>query len=161
MEKKIRDIFFDMPIDVRQSLVMLPALAADSLFVDVLLGANWIKYVGACLDINRIELFVDKEKLRFKKLPDPSEDFVELGSICTPVNVLRLLLAALQYVKLSTVLSRKKSFALLTVKLDQDLCSTSLNSQIKTALSTHLASEISLSCQKLSSVVKKLGTCNF
>ena len=40
LEKKIRDVFFDVPIEVGQSLVMLPALVADGLFVDVLLGAN-------------------------------------------------------------------------------------------------------------------------
>ena len=54
-----------MPIEVGQSLVMLPALVADGLFVDVLLGANWMKAVGARLDINRLEIVVDKEKLRF------------------------------------------------------------------------------------------------
>ena len=58
---------------------MLPALVADGLFVDVLFGANWMKAVGACLDINRLEIVVDKEKLRLKKLPKPSEDFVRAG----------------------------------------------------------------------------------
>ena len=40
VEKKIRDVFFDVLIEVGQSLVTLPALVADGLFVDVLLGAN-------------------------------------------------------------------------------------------------------------------------
>ena len=68
-----------MPIEARQSLVTLPALVADGLFVDILLGANWIKAVGARMDINRLEIVVDKEKLRLKKLPDSSEDFVGAG----------------------------------------------------------------------------------
>ena len=72
-----------MPIEVRQSMVTLPALVADGLFVDILLGANWMKAVGARLDINRLEIVVNKEKLRLKKLPKPSEDFVSLGSKCT------------------------------------------------------------------------------
>ena len=55
---------------------------------------------------------------------------------------------AYQYVKLFTVLSLEKIFALLIVKLIQALILTSLNSQIKTVLSTHLVSEIRLSCQK-------------
>ena len=79
LDKKIRDVFFDMPIEVGQSLVKLPNLVADGLFVDVLLGANWMKAVGARLDINRLEIVVDKEKLRLKKLPNPSEDFVRAG----------------------------------------------------------------------------------
>ena len=60
VEKKIRDVFFDVLIVVRQSLVMFPVLVADGLFVDVLLGANWIKAVSAHLDINRLEIVVDK-----------------------------------------------------------------------------------------------------
>ena len=38
-----------------------------------------MKAVGARLDINRLELVVDNEKLRLKKLPNPSEDFVRAG----------------------------------------------------------------------------------
>ena len=64
VEKKIRDVLFDVPIEVGQSLVTLPALVADGLFLDILLGANWMKAVGACLDINRLEIVADKEKLR-------------------------------------------------------------------------------------------------
>ena len=75
VEKKIRDVFFDVPFEVGQSLVTLPALSADGLFVDVLLGVNWMKAGGACLNINRLEVVVNKEKLRLKKLPNPSEDF--------------------------------------------------------------------------------------
>ena len=51
VEKKTRSVFFDIPIEVGHSLVSLPALVADGLFVDILLGANWLKAVGACLDI--------------------------------------------------------------------------------------------------------------
>ena len=40
VEMKIRDVFFVVSIEVGQSLVTLPALVADGLFVDVLLGAN-------------------------------------------------------------------------------------------------------------------------
>ena len=45
-------MFFDVPIKVGSSLVSLPALVADGLFIVVLLGANWLKAVGACLDIS-------------------------------------------------------------------------------------------------------------
>ena len=57
----------------------MPALVADGLFVDVLLGANWLKAVGACLDVSRLELVVNSEKLKLKKLPNPSKDFVGSG----------------------------------------------------------------------------------
>ena len=79
VEKKSRDVFFDVPIEVGNSLVSLPALVADGLFVDVLLGANWLKAVGARLDVSWLELLVDLEKLKLKKLPDPSKDFVGSG----------------------------------------------------------------------------------
>ena len=48
VEKKTRSVFFDVTIEVRHSLVSLPALVADDLFVDILLGTNWLKAVGAC-----------------------------------------------------------------------------------------------------------------
>ena len=63
VEKKSRSVFFDVPVEVGNSLVSLPALVTDGLFVDVLLGANWLKAVGACLDVGRLELVVDSEKL--------------------------------------------------------------------------------------------------
>ena len=49
VEKKTRSVFFDVPIEVGHFLISLPALVADSLFVDFLLGANWLKAIGACL----------------------------------------------------------------------------------------------------------------
>ena len=78
VEKKTRSVLFDVPIEVKHSLVSLPALVADGLFMDVLLGANWLKAVGACLDVGQLELVVDSEKLELKKIPNPSKDF--LGS---------------------------------------------------------------------------------
>ena len=88
VEKNSRSVFFDVSIKVRNSLVSLPALVADGLFVDVLLGANWLKAVGACLDVSRLELLVDSEKLKLKKLPDPSKDFVGSGfCICAGEKV--------------------------------------------------------------------------
>ena len=57
----------------------MPALVADGLFVDVLLGANWLKTVGACLDVSQLELDVNSEKLKLKKLPDPSKDIEGSG----------------------------------------------------------------------------------
>ena len=65
-EKKTRIVFFDVPIKVGHSLVSLPALEADGLFVDVLLGSNWLKAVGARLDVCRLELVVDSKKLKLK-----------------------------------------------------------------------------------------------
>ena len=35
-------------------MVMLPAMIAEGLFGDVLLGTNKLKAVGACLDITRL-----------------------------------------------------------------------------------------------------------
>ena len=78
LEKKVREVFYDVPIEVGKSLVTLPALVAEGLFVDVLLGANWLKAVGARLNITRLEIRVMDEKLKLKKLLDLSEDF--LGS---------------------------------------------------------------------------------
>ena len=72
-------MFFDITIKVGNSLVRLPALVADGLFVDVLLGANWLKAVGACLDVSCLELLIDLEKLKLKKLPDLCKDFVGSG----------------------------------------------------------------------------------
>ena len=37
-------------------MVMLPAMIAEGLFVDVLLGANKLKAVGARLNITRLEI---------------------------------------------------------------------------------------------------------
>ena len=79
LEKKVREVFYEVPIEVGKSLVTLPALVAEGLFVDVLLGANWLKAVGARLDITWLEIRVMDEKLKLKKLPDPSEDFVGSG----------------------------------------------------------------------------------
>ena len=52
VEKKTRSVFFDVLIEVRHSLVRLTALVAEDLFVNVLIGANWLKAVGACLDVS-------------------------------------------------------------------------------------------------------------
>ena len=57
----------------------MPALVADGLFVDILLGANWLKAVGARLDVGQLELVVNSEKLKLKKLPNSSKDFVGSG----------------------------------------------------------------------------------
>ena len=56
LEKKVREVSYDVPIEVGKLLVTLPALAAEGLFVDVLLGANWLKAIGACLDITWLEI---------------------------------------------------------------------------------------------------------
>ena len=44
----------------------MPALFADGLVVDVLLGANLLKAVGACIDVSRPEIVVNSEKLKMK-----------------------------------------------------------------------------------------------
>ena len=72
-----------------------PALVADDLFVDVLLGANWLKAVGACLDMGQLELVVDSEKLKLKKLPSLSNTFWGQVLRCTPVKWLRFQLVPL------------------------------------------------------------------
>ena len=38
-----------------------------------------MKAIGACIDVSWLELVVDLEKLKLKKLPDPSKDFVGSG----------------------------------------------------------------------------------
>ena len=62
VEKKLRSVFIDIPIKVRNSMVSLPALVADGLFVDVLLGANWLKAVCSCLDVSQSEIVADFRK---------------------------------------------------------------------------------------------------
>ena len=47
--------------------------------MDVLLGANWLKAVGACLDVSVLKPVADSEKLKLKKLPNLSKDFVLSG----------------------------------------------------------------------------------
>ena len=79
VKKKIRDVFFDVPNKVRQSLVTLPALIADGLFCRRSSWRQLDESFGAHLDINRLEIVVDKDYLRLKKLSNPSEDFVGAG----------------------------------------------------------------------------------
>ena len=95
IEKKSRSVFFDVPIEFGNSLVSFSALVADGLFMDILLGANWLKAVSACLDVSCLELVVDLEKLKLIKLPDPSKDFVGYVFLCKPVKWFRLRLAPL------------------------------------------------------------------
>ena len=40
LDKKVRELFYDVPIEVGKLLVTLPALVAEGLFIDVLLSAN-------------------------------------------------------------------------------------------------------------------------
>ena len=51
VKKKSRDLFFDLPIEVKNSLVSLPALVVDGLFVDVLLSAHSMKAISSYLDV--------------------------------------------------------------------------------------------------------------
>lgn len=67
MEKRRSDIFFDVPIDVGHLLVMLPALVASGLYINVFLGPSWMTAISGCLFISRPRLFADI-KLRLKKL---------------------------------------------------------------------------------------------
>ena len=76
-------------------MVSLPALVADVLFVDVLLGTTWLKAVGACLNVSWLELVVDLEKLKLKKLPEPSKDFVGSGFCMYTSERLRFFLVPL------------------------------------------------------------------
>ena len=95
VEKKTRSVFSDVPFKVGHSLVSLPALVADGLFMDVLLGANWLKAVGACLDVGQLKLVVDSEKLKLKKLPTQVRTLWGQVLGCTPVKWLRFLLVPL------------------------------------------------------------------
>ena len=63
VEKKLRSVFFDAPIEVGNLLVSLLALVADGLFVDILLGSNWLKAVGACIDVSWLKLVVNLRSL--------------------------------------------------------------------------------------------------
>ena len=64
-----------MPIKDVNSLVSLPVPVADGLFVDILLDANWLKAVGACLDVVWLELVVELKNIKLKKQPDLIKDF--------------------------------------------------------------------------------------
>ena len=63
LKKKVREVFYDVPIEVEKLLVTLPALVAEGLIVDVYLGANWLKAVGARLNITWLEIKVMDEKI--------------------------------------------------------------------------------------------------
>ena len=52
-----------MPKEVGHNLVLFPANIADGISVDVLLGTNWMKAVGICLDIDRVKIVADEEIL--------------------------------------------------------------------------------------------------
>ena len=68
-------MFFDIPIEVKNSLVSLPMLVADDLFVDIFLGANQMKAVSAIFIASQLEIFIKLEKLNLEKLWDPTNDF--------------------------------------------------------------------------------------
>lgn len=51
-------------------MVMLPAMIAEGLFVDVLLGANKPKAVGACLNITQLENRAKDRKALAEELPN-------------------------------------------------------------------------------------------
>ena len=70
-------------------------LVADGLFVDVLIGANWLKASGSCIDVSCLESVVKSEKLKLKKLPNPSKDFVGSVFVFMLVKWLRFLLVLL------------------------------------------------------------------
>ena len=133
LEKKTRSVFFDVPIKVGHSLVSLPALVADGLFVDVLLGANWLKAVGACLDVGQLELVVNSEKLKLKKLPNPSKDFVGSGFRMYASEMVEISPGATVLCGLVHVPIACDELCFVSFQLDWVYCSKSLNSQIKTA----------------------------
>ena len=64
LEKKVREVFYDMPKEASKLKVFLPALVADNLFLDVLLVINWLKVVEAHLDVTQLKIRVNFEKLR-------------------------------------------------------------------------------------------------
>lgn len=47
--------------------------------MDILLGANWLKAVNACLDITWLKLKVMDKIFKLEKLLDLSEDFMGSG----------------------------------------------------------------------------------
>ena len=138
-------MFFDAPFKVRNSLVILPMLVADGLFVDVLLGANWMRVVSAFFDVGQLELVEDFEFFKLKKLLDPSKDFV--GS--------RFKIHATVIVEIAPGSSTMcvvvhcpvfvMSFALWTENKNRGFCLTYLISQTKTELLTPSAFKIILS----------------
>ena len=52
VKKNLRDKLFDVLIKIKNSLARLSVLVADGLFLDVLLGANWLKASGAHLGVS-------------------------------------------------------------------------------------------------------------
>ena len=59
--------------------------------MSIVLGANWLKAIVACLDVKQLGLVVGLEKLKLKKLPCKSEDFVYIFSVYTQVIDLQFL----------------------------------------------------------------------
>ena len=62
LKKKVTEVLYEIAIEVGKLLVTLPALVAEGLFVGIILDANWLKAVGACLNITRLEIKVMNEK---------------------------------------------------------------------------------------------------
>ena len=63
VENRSRVVFFEGPIKVGNSLIKLLALVADGQILVVYLGANWLKTVGACLDVSWLKLVVTWKSL--------------------------------------------------------------------------------------------------
>ena len=126
-EKKLRSLLFDIPVEVGNSKVNLPAFFADGLILDALLGDNWFKTVGVCLSVSRLELVVDLEKL--KKLPGPSKDFVGSGFCMYASEMVEISLGAATKCYVVHMPVPKNEVCFVSAKVGLDSLVTSSNSQ--------------------------------
>ena len=64
-------VFYNVKIQVGRSVTRLPAIVAEGLQFDLLLGVNWIAVAKAQIDINQKMLAVNGEIIQMKTLQDP------------------------------------------------------------------------------------------
>ena len=66
-----RKIFEGIKIDVGKSSVVLSALVLDGLHYNILLGACWLVYTKADLDLKTMTLKTEGEDIKISAYPNP------------------------------------------------------------------------------------------
>lgn len=94
-----------------------------------------------------------------KKLPSPFKDSVEAGFKMYATERVKVAPGGFKVCEVIHCPVPQKEQCFVNSKAGSGLMFNVFEQSIKTALSTHLASEIRISCQELSSTVKKLETC--
>ena len=90
-----------------------------------------MKAAGACLDLSWLELVVESEKLKVKKLPDPSKDFVGSGFCMYASEMVEISPGATVKCGVVHVPVPKNELCFVNAKVGLGSPSTSLKSQTK------------------------------